>query len=454
MQAPAMAVIDIHALSADAASQALGQPVYLQPAQVGGMFLFTLMYVGGFWPTFSAWIPSSLSTFAQGVGGTVMGVVGAAAGSGMNIGWNPQQVSARISHEVEHDLEDDGAPTEDFEGACFRDVDTQERDYAARSLSAKARSLLQKGVLQAAIATVRGHVLESSLDADGCRVVQDILRSAGQSEGLELISELQLHIHEAIESKHANHVVQMAIQRFPASKVGFILKELEGNCCNLARHCFGCRVLSRVLEHFAEEQVVVGLIQELLLDTYHLSRHAFGHFVIQAVLEFGQPQHRESIASVFIRGGIQRHAKHRHTTCVLQKALQVCGTPVCDAIASALLEREDTIVDLARHPFGHYFVAMLVRSSKNADVSLRERIGQIVAPGSKHKYGMKLLQDLGWTALAKAEPTESLRISVKKCKGLCSEPITGESKQRVRWADLTDEEDHVYASDNTYMSKH
>ena len=79
----------------------------------------------------------------------------------------------------------------------------------------------------------------------------------------------QGHVQQALESPHANHVLQRAINLLAPSSVRFILDELM-QCVHpvaLARHPFGCRVLQRLIEHFPPEWLEQPL-REILQEAY------------------------------------------------------------------------------------------------------------------------------------------------------------------------------------------
>lgn len=77
----------------------------------------------------------------------------------------------------------------------------------------------------------------------------------------------------------------------------------------LSTHPYGCRVIQRILEHCAEEQVQVVLdevhahIGDMVMDQY-------GNYVIQHILEHGKPESKSKIVNE-IRGKVLPLSQHK-----------------------------------------------------------------------------------------------------------------------------------------------
>merc|ERR1739848_142507 len=98
-----------------------------------------------------------------------------------------------------------------------------------------------------------------------------------------LTSELKGHCVEASRCDHANHVLQKCICTIPSMSAQFIIDELlfaHGGVVKIARHQCGCRVIQRLIEHCAWEQLL-PLVEALLADCLKLSHDKFGNYVIQ-----------------------------------------------------------------------------------------------------------------------------------------------------------------------------
>merc|ERR1712070_814504 len=137
----------------------------------------------------------------------------------------------------------------------------------------------------------------------------------------------------------------------------------------------------------------MGLINELLSDAKELSRHAYGYHVVRCILEHGLPEHRSYVA-IALCSGAPRHAKHRHASFVVEKALAHCDEKSCEILANEILQRQETIVDLARHQFGRHVVSQLVRTpgacSEKALFHLRAGLPQV----QTSKHGRRLIEEL------------------------------------------------------------
>merc|ERR1712224_186345 len=168
---------------------------------------------------------------------------------------------------------------------------------------------------QAAIEALVGNIAELAFDASACRVVQKAIEFGEEEEVVALCSELQGSVRDAIRSPHANHVVQKMVEVLPASSLGFVVEEILGAGAEVARHRYGCRVLSRLLQRHGETSVahMDDLIEELLCDASDLARHTFGHHVIEMVLQAGSTHQRHQLFCS-LSHDLMHNAKNRNAT--------------------------------------------------------------------------------------------------------------------------------------------
>jgi pumilio RNA-binding family len=244
-----------------------------------------------------------------------------------------------------------------------------------------------------ALDSLRGSVLDLSVDPVGCRAVQLALEVTTQREAADLAIELVGHTRAAIDSKHANHVVQKIVEVLPPSMTSWMAEELLGTAGEIARHHYGCRVICRLLEHSATERGTYALINELLMETKDLSRHAYGYHVVRCILEHGLPEHRRRVARALC-GGLQRNAKHRHASFVVEKALAFCDEHMRTGLAEELLARPENIADLARHQYGRHVVSQLVQIPGDCSQKAIDSIHIMRPQVQATKHGRRLLEQL------------------------------------------------------------
>lgn len=379
----------------------MGQATFQQPVQVIGVL-----------PAFSASM-SSFTCFAKGIAGVALGSGAAMNGSSGN---------ARSGRGRRHSKREKAEP-KDVENAPVENADAEDwydcQEYGAagnkdvletepssptvfaQCQSASAVDAVNKFKLsindmeqqKLATSSLRGSMLDLALDSQGCHLVQHALDVTNQKEAAELASELRGHIRTLIESKHGNYVVQKIVQVLPISMASFIVEELQGVAGEMARHRYGCRILCRIFEHSGTDAGTAGLINELLSDAKELSRHAYGYHVVRCILEHGLPEHRSYVA-IALCCGAPRHARHRHASFVVEKALAHCDEKACEILANEILQRQETIVDLARHQFGRHVVSQLVRTpgacSEKALFHLRAGLPQV----QTSKHGRRLIEEL------------------------------------------------------------
>lgn len=249
-----------------------------------------------------------------------------------------------------------------------------------------------------AASRLRGIVWTFAQDEHGCRVIQ--LALGKQRSIAEIVTaELHGHVIEALGSPHANFVIQRLVEVMPTARSSFVAKELTGYAGDVARHCYGCRILIRLAEHAVTEDETIALLDELLNEVADLARHIYGHHVIQAVLEHGSPVHKRFIANALMETSAHgetalRFALHRNGSRVLESVLVHCSPEDQFALCNSLLSYDEGIVQLAQSSFGCYVLMAVVRQSGECSQTRNARnlIQSVADELGKSKHGKRLLE--------------------------------------------------------------
>lgn len=250
-----------------------------------------------------------------------------------------------------------------------------------------------------AVRSLVGTVARRSCNPMGCRLVQKAIEVASNKLQAELVAELHGHVREAIESPHANYVVQKIVEGTNPTLSAFVAKELLGQAIKTAKGRFGCRVILRLLEHCGDHPNTVELVNELLEQVGDLSRNSFAHHVISGVLQWGNPEQKHRVLDS-LRSDPDKAAKNRNASYVLEKALSECEFDAVKDMAEALTGGDKVVVDLANHQFGCYVLrAILKRPSparEEAVKSLVKAHEQLIKTRQldKHKYFGRVMQEL------------------------------------------------------------
>ncbi|CAK0842831.1 unnamed protein product, partial [Prorocentrum cordatum] len=258
---------------------------------------------------------------------------------------------------------------------------------------------------EVAEAVERGEVLRMALDIRGCRLLQNAIELSSQEVQLSITRQLQGHVKEVLESPHANHVLQRAIEFMRPSSVSFVLEELNecGPAADLARHRYGCRIMERLIEHFPLGHLE-PLITDMLNETWDLSKHPFGNFVVQHLLEHGTQDHRRLIVDCLLKE-LVNVCPHQHAVNVLDKALSYGALGDQRALAEGVLRRPGLLLQL---------------SSSRAGLPAAQRLALVVKGGRLHEEAVAQLrthlEDSGTTCSARAAPPRPSR-SCGSCSG-------------------------------------
>jgi len=202
---------------------------------------------------------------------------------------------------------------------------------------------------------------------------------------------LRGHVRSAVQNKHANHVVAKIMEKLPVGRVSFVVDELKGFGQEIAKSCFGCRVLCRILEHF--DLTTLQLLEEILSDLSELCNHPFASFVVRHLLEFGAPEHKHRVADA-LRSDVFGFAKDKFGSHVVEATLKYASLEDQQVLAKELLGNKEQLMVLAANQFGRHVVRALLALpgalKKEAFDVLHPMEDQLKAS----RYGKSVLQSL------------------------------------------------------------
>jgi hypothetical protein len=192
----------------------------------------------------------------------------------------------------------------------------------------------------------QGMVVMLALDGRGCRLLQDTMDICDSFSRRKLLLEFKGRVREALESPHANHVLQRAVELMTPAATRFLLDELmhTWDLASVVQHKFGCRLLERVFEHFtasleASQDLTFYLSSGLFGDVAAHCFHSFGTHVMQHVLEYGTAEH-QCVVLQALRGNLRRAAMDEYAVGVLDKALTFLPHSEQQSLAQCLVEQE------------------------------------------------------------------------------------------------------------------
>lgn len=218
-----------------------------------------------------------------------------------------------------------------------------------------------------------GNVWLKSLHPRGCREVQEALSNGDNRTRVAIASEMHGHFWEAVESPHANHVLQKCIVELPPEASQPIIDELMSRrdaAARLARHRYGCRIVERLLEHCWLEQLR-EMIYGILAEVESLCVHPFGNFVIQHLFEYGSEDAKRQLALAVLDRMPKLSADPRGVT-IVAKGLEFAPVRELLNLARILLRTPAQLVQLATQRHGHCVALALVRMKHPEGAEARE----------------------------------------------------------------------------------
>jgi hypothetical protein len=193
-----------------------------------------------------------------------------------------------------------------------------------------------------------------ALTRRGCRIVQRAMELSTSADQERIVANMEGFVLEALQSPHANYVLQKCFEVMPSHMLQFVITELKGQGVFVARHRFGCRIIQRSIERCTAEQIE-ELVAEILMDAPQLVRHTYGNFVIQHILQYGTPKQVHQIAEVLLTDAI-RFAKHRIASHVMSCAVSCCAPDDVQQLTDLLLGEKAQVADLMHRQYGSYVV--------------------------------------------------------------------------------------------------
>jgi len=202
-----------------------------------------------------------------------------------------------------------------------------------------------------------------ALEPQGSREVQKALEEAKGAEQELLMRELQGHVVKALQSPHANHVLQKAISVMWPSQLPFIISELLsfGSASTIAKHPYGCRVLERLVEFFPAH-MMEEMFSDLLKNIPDLCKHPYGNFVVQHLLEHGEERQRQFIVDELC-SELYSLATNQNACGVLDKALTYASPGGQRVLVGKILEQEGLLVAIAGKRWGFAAAERLLSSA-------------------------------------------------------------------------------------------
>jgi hypothetical protein len=251
-------------------------------------------------------------------------------------------------------------------------------------------------------APLQGQVWTLAKDQKGCGIVQQALEdSPTDAARLALASELHAHVWEALNSPHANHVIQKCIKTMRPHDFQFIIDELmqagPGAASKAAQHQYGCRILQRLFEFSSADQLQ-PLVEDLLENSGLLCKDMYASFVLQHLLEHGHERQISKLMSLLTEGA-SSIALDPYGVSVLEKAFYHACEEDREALANALVAQPTLLLQMSSWRHGHHAAKLALQAiapqqRQPAIQFLQERKQKL--QGSR--YGKKTIGVCGNTA--------------------------------------------------------
>jgi hypothetical protein len=167
-----------------------------------------------------------------------------------------------------------------------------------------------------------GAILNLCFQLYGCRVVQKALEYVQSDMQRALVGELKTDkiVLSCIEDQNANHVIQKCLERMPHSQVDWIVNAFSGEVRRMATHCYGCRVLQRIIEYCSDAQTA-RIFDEVHATNMSVFVHdQYGNYVIQYMVEYGRDSDRDQVLDL-VCANLTTMSCHKFASNIVEKVL-------------------------------------------------------------------------------------------------------------------------------------
>ena len=242
-------------------------------------------------------------------------------------------------------------------------------------------------------------VLPLSQHAHGCRVIQKVLEIGTLEERLALAAALPLsRIVDCCVDVNANHVMQKFVEVLPSNFVDFIIEAVSSpfTISRLSVHCYGCRVVQRILARCLPAQTekvlegIVSSVGEMVSDQ-------FGNYVVQHALDFGRENDKLRIIRTLISRDLVLLSCNKFASNVVEKAARMGDASTGVLVDALVAMSQDQTLEIMRDRFGNYVIRAflelpLTRYPQLAAV--RELVRANSSTLKKFTYGWHLVEKL------------------------------------------------------------
>jgi hypothetical protein len=272
--------------------------------------------------------------------------------------------TAAAAIEPECPLEPACTPQELVENAevCSRVIEALTPDDAA--MAERILDWLLPHLLPLATSQHATHVLQKLIRVLDCRGNERLVTALAGSA-----------IQPYYESKWANWVLATLVEVTPVSSLGHIVRRIvEQGPVNVAMHRFGCRLLERLIESGAEEDIMTDLVDPLICAAPGLAEHKNGNFVMQSLMEHGTENHRKGLLRNLLPS-LPWLASLKTSSNVAQVLLRFSDQDEQLDIANAFLGSEAfPLEQLAASRFGSFVVEDLLAIAGEISGKIQDRL--------------------------------------------------------------------------------
>jgi pumilio RNA-binding family len=182
----------------------------------------------------------------------------------------------------------------------------------------------------------------------------------------------------------------------PTAKVQFIIDSFKNQVRVMATHCYGSRVLQRIIEYCNPGQIA-DMYDEIHRDLTALTHDQYGNYVIQNMVEYGRVSDKEAVFAT-VKKSLAMMSCHKYASNIVEKSLQHVDDDAKQSVIDIILEDDKAdahLLLMMKDKFGNYVIQKLMQIAEGErKVKLEKRLNDYIPVLEKLPYGKHILYAL------------------------------------------------------------
>ena len=221
-------------------------------------------------------------------------------------------------------------------------------------------------------AAISGHVVQLSVDAFGCHVIQKAFDTVTEEFKVQMVSELLCAIPETVKHRYACHVWQKLFElRWtiePPQIMSYVNESLSGQWWDVAMGETGSLVVQNIFENCHDDDKR-PCIEEVIAKIDVISKGQYGNWCIQHICEHGSEPDRTRAVNHILNHAAE-YSMDQFASKVVEKCLKIGGGDFLEQYLGRVCSPQGgrprvPLVDIACNQYGNYLIQWVLQYAES-----------------------------------------------------------------------------------------